>query len=124
MTLEEELRSAVDAWDRAMIGNDADAIGAFMADEWTIVGPDGRVGTREPFLALVRSGVLTHDEMTSEDVELRLHGDVAIVMSTGISAGHWKGQRFREHERGSNVFVRRDGRWQCVLTHLSKLADE
>jgi hypothetical protein len=25
------------------------------------------------------------------------------------------------HERGSNVFVRRAGRWQCVLTHLSTM---
>lgn len=124
MTPEDELLATVRAWDEAMIRNDADAIGAFMADEWTIVGPDGRVGAREPFLALVRSGDLTHDEMTSEEMSCRLYDDVAVIISTGISAGHWKGQRFREQERGSNVFVRRGGRWQCVLTHLSRLQDE
>ncbi len=38
-----------------------------MADDWVIIGPDGRVGDKTTFLGLVKSGALTHDEMTSED---------------------------------------------------------
>lgn len=30
-----------------MIENDAEAIGRFMADDWTIVGSDGNVGDRK-----------------------------------------------------------------------------
>jgi ketosteroid isomerase-like protein len=28
-------------WDRAMVENDADAIGRYMPDDWVIVGSDG-----------------------------------------------------------------------------------
>ena len=119
---ETELIEAAHAWDKAMVANDAQAISRFMADEWVIVGPDGSVNAKNGFLSLVASGELTHDVMTSEDVMVRMYGDTAIVIAKGVSAGNFKGQRFRETERASNVFVRRDERWQCVLTHLSKLA--
>ncbi len=118
---ESELRAAAAAWDLAMVTNDADGIGAFMAEEWIIIGSDGRRTDRDGFLAQVREGRLTHDVMTSEDVEVRLYDDVGDLVARGISAGRFDGHAFREEERQSNVFVRRSGRWRCVLTHLSRL---
>jgi hypothetical protein len=60
-TVEEELIGVADGWDRAMVANDPQAIGLYMADEWTIIGPDGSIGDKATFLALVRSGDLTHE---------------------------------------------------------------
>ncbi len=117
----ETVIAAAHAWDAAMIANDAEAIGRFMADEWTIVGPDGSLSDKAAFLALVRSGALTHDVMTSEDLVVRVYGDTAVLIARGVSGGRYRGQPFREVERSSNVFVRRDGHWRCVLTHLSRL---
>ena len=118
---EEELIALAHEWDRAMLENDADAIGRFMADDWTIVGSDGRVGDKATFLGLVKSGALSHDVMESDDFEVRVYGDTAVIMAKGVSGGTYQGQRFRELERSSNVFVRREGRWRCVLTHLSRI---
>ncbi len=119
----DELIERCHAWDRAMIGNDADAIGRYMSDDWTIVGSDGRVSDKASFLPLIRSGVLAHDVMQSEDLDVRIHGDTGVVTARGISAGTYHGRRFREVERSSNVFVRQGGTWVCVLTHLSRLDD-
>ncbi len=120
---ETEIVATVHAWDEAMISNDPAAIGKFMAEDWTIVGSDGSVNGRELLLSLIARGELTHDVMSSEDLIVRLYGDSAVVIAKGVSGGTFKGQPFREIERSSNVFVRRDGGWLCVLTHLSKLAD-
>jgi ketosteroid isomerase-like protein len=111
-------------WDRAMTANDADAIGRHMADDWTIVGSDGSVGDKATFLALVRSGALSHDVMTTEDLQIRVYGDTAVTVARGVSGGRYQGQPFRELERASCVFVRQEGRWRCVLTHLSRLTAE
>ena len=116
-----DLLRTVEAWDRAMVGNDADAIGRYMADDWVIVGPDGRVDGKERFLGLVRSGALTHDVMQSHDVDARVYGDAAVVLARGISGGAYAGRPFHLVERASSVFVRTDGQWRCVLTHLSRL---
>ena len=104
-----------------MVENDADAIGSFMAADWILVGPDGSIGTRERFLELVRSGDLTHSVMTSEEIDVRVYGSAAVVIARGISAGHYRGQPFRELERSSSVFVKEADEWRCVLTHLSRL---
>ena len=58
---EDELIGVANDWDRAMVENDAEAIGRYMADDWTIVGSDGSVGDKATFLALVKSGALSHD---------------------------------------------------------------
>lgn len=121
-TVEEELIALAHAWDRAMVTNDPEAIGRYMADDWAIVGSDGSVGDKENFLDLVKSGALTHDVMTSEDFQVRVYGDAAVVTSRGVSGGKYQGHAFRELERVSCVFIRRDGQWRCILTHLSRLA--
>jgi ketosteroid isomerase-like protein len=119
---EQELIDLGHAWDRAMIENDAEEIGRYMADDWTIIGSDGSVGDKTTFLEVVRSGALTHDAMTTEDPRVRVYGDTAVVVARGVSGGRYQGQPFREEERVTCVFVRQDGHWRCVLTHLSRIA--
>lgn len=115
---------AISEWDRAMVANDPDAIGRYMADDWVIVGPDGSVGGKARFLDLVRSGTLTHDTMESHDMDVRLYGDTAVVVGRGVSAGQHEGERFHLVERVSSVFRHDDGGgWRCVLTHLSLLGE-
>lgn len=123
MNGEAELVAVAHAWDRAMMENDSDAIGRFMADDWIIVGSDGSIGEKAGFLALVASGALTHDVMTSEDLRIRVYGDTAVVTARGVSGGRYQGRAFRETERSTSVFVRQEGEWRCVLTHLSRLAE-
>lgn len=116
-----ELVRLSDDWDRAMTENDVDLIGAYMADDWTIIGSDGRMTGKEAFLAQVRSGALTHEVMTSEEVLVRVYGDAAVVTARGTSGGHFQGQPFLEIERVTSLFVRAGGAWRCVHTHLSRL---
>jgi len=120
-TVEEELIGVAHAWDRAMVANDAAAIGSYMADDWTIIGSDGSVGAKTPFLDLVLSGKLTHDVMESHDLRVRVYGDTAVVTGRGVSGGRYQGEPFHLVERTSCVFVRQQGRWRCVLTHLSQI---
>lgn len=121
--VEEELIGVTHAWDRAMVANDPEAIGAYMADDWTIIGSDGSVGDKAAFLELVRSGKLTHDVMESHDLQVRVYGGTAVVTARGVSGGQYQGESFYLVERVSCVFVRQEDHWRCVLTHLSQIAN-
>jgi uncharacterized protein (TIGR02246 family) len=123
MSAEDELRQTVEAWDRAMLSNDAARIGEFMSDDWVITGSDGRRQTKQGFLAVVASGALTHHTMESKGLEVRIYGDAAVVLAHGVSAGAFAGQSFSENERQSNVFVKQGGKWRCVMTHLSRVVE-
>jgi catechol 2,3-dioxygenase-like lactoylglutathione lyase family enzyme/ketosteroid isomerase-like protein len=106
-----------------MIENDPGAIGEFIADDWVIVGQDGSVCDKERFLALVASGELSHNVMETHDMKVRIYGDTAVAVARGVSGGHYRSEPFLLAERSSCVFVKQAGRWRCVLTHLSSLAD-
>jgi ketosteroid isomerase-like protein len=120
--VEKELIDISHAWDQAMVANDPDAIGGYMADDWIIIGSNGSVGDKATFLNLVRSGALTHDVMESHDINVRVYGDTAVVTARGVSGGKYQSESFYLVERVSCVFVRQGRNWRCVLTHLSQIA--
>jgi len=104
-----------------MVENDPEAIGRYMAAEWTIVGPDDYVFGRERFLELIASGDLVHTVMESHDVDVRVYGDAAVEIARGVSGGAHRGTPFYLVERVTCVWVRRAGAWVCVHTHLSPI---
>ncbi|MYX18113.1 DUF4440 domain-containing protein [Streptomyces sp. SID8374] len=116
------LASAVDAWAAAIVANDAERIAAFMADEWVIVSESG-ITDRDTFLAFVTSGDLTHSAMRAiTPPRIRVHGDTAVVTARITNTAHYRGDRFDADEWTTDVFVRRDGAWRCVLSHITPAA--
>ena len=94
-----ELLQVVRHWVAAMIGNDADNIGRYMADDGILIGSDGRTIDKATFLGVIESGELSHDTMESEDVKIRVYDNAAVVTASGVSAGRFRGHPFREVER-------------------------
>ncbi|MFC7876893.1 nuclear transport factor 2 family protein [Isoptericola sp. NPDC057391] len=103
-------------WGAAIVANDAAAIDGFVDPGWTLVGADGGVQERAGFLDLVASGELVHTELSAELVSVRVHGDVAVALARGVSAGTWRGTPFRDEEWSVDTFVRRGAAWRCVHT--------
>ena len=106
-------------WAEAMVANDADRIGAFMADEWVIVSERG-IATKEHFLGFVRSGALTHSsfEMVG-DARVKIYGKTAVLTGRVVNTAHFGGETFDADEWSTDVFIERDGRWLCVLSHIT-----
>lgn len=120
--MQEELLRFEREFTQAVAGNDVAAIGRFVADDWVIVDADGGVIDRSRFLDVIESGALSHDSMESTDVEVRLHGDTAVVTGITTSEGQFMGQVFTTRERATDVLVRVDGRWLCVFSQLTRVA--
>ena len=118
--MEEELLKLEEAFSEAIVRNDVEGLGRLVADDWIIIDPNGEIVDRARFLAVIQSGVLTHDMMESENFRVRVYGDCAVVTAVTRTKGKFTGQEFSTQERATDVFVKRDGRWQCVLTHLTR----
>ncbi|MEU8850827.1 nuclear transport factor 2 family protein [Streptomyces sp. NPDC048384] len=109
-------------WAAAMVSNDPARIADFMADDWAIVSESG-ISTREQFLSFVESGELTHSSFRLVgEPRIRMHGDSAVVTARITNTAHYKGERFDADEWTTDVFVRRDDRWRCVLSHITPAA--
>ena len=121
---EEELLKLEKEFAQAIVSNDLEGIGRIVADEWIIIDPNGDIVERTRFFEVINSGALTHDLMESEDFRVRVYGDGAVVTGLTRTKGKFMGQEFSTQERATDVFVKRDGRWQCVLTHLTRLPNK
>ncbi|MGE3466624.1 MAG: nuclear transport factor 2 family protein [Pyrinomonadaceae bacterium] len=114
-----ELNLIGQAWAAAMVTNDAPLIGSFMSDEWVMVSERG-ISTKERFLSFVESGQLTHSafEMVG-DARIKIYGETAVLTGRVVNTAHFGGQQFDADEWTSDVFVRHDGKWLCVHSHIS-----
>lgn len=119
MTAEEEILTAAKDWADAMAANDVDRIASYMAEEWAIVSERG-VSEREQLLSFIRSGELTHSrfEMVGEP-RVKVYGEAAVLTCRAVNTAHFGGETFEADEWTTDVFVRRDGRWLCVLSHIT-----
>ena len=119
MKAEEELLKLEKAFAEAIVTNDLEGIGRLVTDDWIIIDPNGEIVDRARFFEVIKSGALTHDMMESEDFRVRVYGDSAVVTALTRTRGKFMGQDFSTRERATDVFVRHDGQWRCVLSQLT-----
>ena len=122
--VEEELLKLEKAFAAAIVKNDLEGIGRLVTDDWIIIDPNGEIVDRARVFEVIKSGALTHDVMESEDFRVRVYGDSAVVIGVTRTKGKFMGQEFSTQERATDVFVKRDGCWRCVLTHLTKFKEK
>ena len=120
--MQEELLTFEAEFSQAVAANDVAAIERFVADDWVIVDADGHIIDKARFIGVIESGALTHESMESTDVEVRVHGDTAVVTGITTSKGQFMGEGFTARERATDVLVRLDGRWLCVFSQLTRVA--
>ena len=120
--MQKELLKLEDEFARAVASNDADALDGILADDWIIVDPDGSIIDKARFLAVIKSGVLSHELMESTDLRVRLYGNTAVVTGLTTTKGKFMGQDFASCERATDILVKQTDRWQCVFTQLTRFA--
>lgn len=79
-SLQEEVRDADARRVMATIAGDADRVAAFLSDDLRYGHADGRVQTKEDFLAAVRSNRVRYEAYDYEEMQIdRASDDVAII---------------------------------------------
>ena len=108
----------------ALVSGDMQALESLFAERWILVGQSGEVMTRKFIFGQLRSGDLKFTGYDLGDMEIRIFGDTAVVVGRGTPRGEWNGQKFEEKEVFSDTFTRVDGKWRCVMSHSSAIAEE
>lgn len=107
------------AFNDAMVSNDVDRISACISDDWVLVTPEVGPVSRERMLEAIASGLLSHDMMVKMLVRTKIYGDMAVVTGRGRNTGTFRGEPIAADEWITDIYRRIEGRWLCVLTHLT-----
>lgn len=113
------------AWLDAYEQHDEKAMEAIVADDFTITFPDGSMQTKPQIMSSIKSPRRPGGQsmkFRTEKVEPRSYGDVVILVGIVITEYHRDGQAASEtRQRYTDTYVKRNGRWQVVASHLSNI---
>ncbi len=108
-------------WADAIIRGDATATERFVAPEGTFTDAMGAVFDKTQLVSMLKSGDLKLESTTFDEVKVREHGDVTVVTYRSMDKGKYKGQDFNGQYRWTEIWVKRDGKWQQVAAHQSRV---
>lgn len=117
-----EVLAAERAISQAQVQNDIATIEASLAPGYTWTLPDGRIVTRDRFLADLRSWWRPL-AVENSDQQVRVIGTVAIINGKALYRWQSKGKPVEEaREQYTDTYVLNGGRWLRVASHASCLS--
>jgi ketosteroid isomerase-like protein len=111
--LEQMFTKLENEWAKADNSKDTKVLDRILADDWTYLGATG-VQNKAQHLADLKSGGGGLEFETLGDVKVRVFGDTAVVTGTAEQKSSDKANDTSGHYLWTDVFVKRQGRWQAV----------
>ena len=109
-------------WVAALQRNDVAFVERVLAEEFVATYGDGNRGDRKRELQLVAEFNQQVDKWTVDEFLVKVYRDTAVVWFTLRVVGIKQGQRAELTLRYTDVWVMRDGRWQCVSSQSTKVS--
>ena len=115
-SVEKEIERVNDEVVSAMLHSDPDALGRLLADDYRYVSDVGLTLNKLEVLALIRTGNLSYEQLTTMDSKIEVNKEMTKGELTGRaqSKGQLRRQPFTDLAFYRNAYEKRDGRWQLV----------
>lgn len=120
---EQELRKLDEEWHQAHIRRDADALRKLIPAEATFAS-GGALLTGDEYVKDFEENETRFESVEVGAFRARLFGDAAVTTAVDTIKGRSREGAFEEQFRRTATYVRRDGRWQLVALHVSRVGEE
>jgi uncharacterized protein (TIGR02246 family) len=108
---EAEIRDIEHAWAQVAVSGDPSVIEKIFADDFVGVAPDGQEYTKQGFIEDTKAHPLGFTSINLDEMTVRLNGNMAVAQGRETFTR-------KDGSRGrfvwTDVFERRDGRWQII----------
>jgi ketosteroid isomerase-like protein len=110
------------AWNRALEEKNAKALDMVLADTFVSVDTDGSVSSKREFLASIESPEYQPSQAVTEESNVKVYGNAAVVVGIFRVKGKEKGKPYVHRERFVDTWIKSNGKWQCVATTSTLIA--
>jgi uncharacterized protein (TIGR02246 family) len=118
-TFQEEVRRLERAWLDAYEKHDVASMTEIVADDFTITFPDGSIQNKTQIVDSLKRGGASAMKFRTENVRSRAYGDTVVLIGLVVSEWTQDGKPMTDRSRYTDTYVRRNGKWQVVASHLS-----
>ncbi len=108
-------------WNEAFYTKDIEFLESILAEDFVVTYDDGSRGDKAKELALAAEFNQNVESALQDEFTIRVYRDTAVVRFTLHLVGIKQGQRAELTLRYTDVWVMRDGRWQCVSSHSTRV---
>jgi ketosteroid isomerase-like protein len=109
-------------WAGAELAGDIGQLEVLLTSGFTAVGPLGFILPREAWLARHRQGDLVYQSFDLDEIQTRMLGEAAVVISRNNTRGTYQGHPIPEAVRATLVLISDQGNWKLAATHMSFIA--
>ena len=110
---QQEVLNAYRALDQTQVTKDRATMERLMADDYLYTHSNGTVANKAQDIAETISPDSKWTAVKSDDLKVRVYGDVAVITGLGTLTGSAKGYQ-PGPRRFTDLWVRRNGRWQSI----------
>jgi len=123
-SVEQELIRLENEWNDAWVNRNIAIFDRVEADDYFMTSDEGNIITKAQDIADVKSGEDVATSVVSDEFKVRVYGDAAVVTYRMAVKGQFKGKDNSGLFRWTDTWIKKDGRWQCVAAHLSRIAQK
>jgi len=116
-----EILTIEEQWHKALERTDVDWLDRLLSDDWTITNGSGQMISKGELLKDLRNGGIRYESSTPSEIEIRLHGNTAVVTKVSTDKTSYSGQPGGGQARMTDVFAKEHGQWHCIASHASRL---
>ena len=119
---EQIIKQLEQEWADALMKRDQAAIDRITSADWVLTDPKGRLIAKAQAEADLKSGTVKFESIKLDELKVRVYGDTAVVHGLETRKSSYKGKDTSGQYRFTDVFVKRNGRWQAIASHVSRVA--
>ena len=108
-------------WEEALKNKDKTKLESIIADDYIGIGFDGKSNSKAESIANSIAADTKLDSYTLDPIKVRVYGDVAIATSGDTEKSSFKGKDTSGHWVWTDVYAKRNGRWQAVSSHSGRV---
>lgn len=105
-------------WNQVQLNHDAGAMEKMLDEDFVLTDYDGALLNKSQFLDSIKDMSIKLTQEMSEGMKLHEHGNMVVVTGATREKGTQNGKVFAHNGRFTDTWIKKDGRWLCVASHL------
>jgi ketosteroid isomerase-like protein len=121
---EQEVRQLDRRIAELIVSRDIPTLAPLVDDGYTHTNPFGQIFSKAEIAGAIESGELTVERYDTDDVQVRIYGDAAVLTGRATLEGRFKGQNIGGQYRYTRTYVRQGDGWKVAVTQLTRIAQQ
>src|SRR5882762_9685304 len=109
-------------WNQMQLNHDAAAMEKMLDEDFVLTDYDGSLLNKSQFLESIKDPSIKLTLEMSEGMKLHQHGITVVITGATREKGTQNGKPFAHSGRFTDTWIKKDGRWFCVASHLGLIS--